>query len=376
MNHKKIVILSCYAKSIVSFRGHLIRSLVHKGFSVIVLAPDLTSDIVAQINDLGASSAEINISRVNKSLFHEFTVFLQIYILFVRLSPHVVLTYFLKPNIFGIFAACLAFVPRRVCMVEGLGHYFTPSSSGQITFKKRIISEVILFLYRIIFSVSHTVITLNSDDTYLLTNRCGLLQPKSLQLHGIGISLDEWPLQRPFTSPLTFTFAGRLLFDKGIVEFLDAASIVKSIHANVRFVLLGDFDDNPSSIDYAHLEPLIEAGIIDWFGFTPPLPYYRQTSVFVLPSYREGCPRTIQEAMSCGLPIITTDVPGCRETVINGVNGYLVKPYSSASLVTAMQYFIHNPTLVSSMGLESRSLASSWFDVEDINAQIMSRLLR
>ena len=375
MTNKKIVLLTSYSPSIVLFRGRLIHSLVNLGCSVTVLAPNLTEDIISQVNSLGASVVEIGLSRTNNNLFYDFFIFCRLYIYFVRFSPDVVLTYFLKPNVLGIISAFFARIPRRICMVEGLGYYFTPSSSGRRSFKKIVISQIILFLYRLVFHLSHAVITLNSDDKYLLVKCSGLSDSKSLPLRGIGICLDEWSFQSPFTSPLTFTFVGRLLFDKGIVEFLEAAAIVKSKFPFVRFILLGDFDDNPSSIDLDYLQPYLDNNIVEWFGFVSPLSSYRQTSVFVLPSYREGCPRSTQEAMSCGLPVITTNVPGCRETVIDGLNGFVVKPHSADSLVFAMCHFIKNPSLVSSMGLASRSLALSWFDVNLVNHKIISSLL-
>lgn len=376
MTQKQVVILTNYSKSIVSFKGHLIRSLVNSGCSVTVLAPNLTPEIILELNAIGASVLETNISRTSNNLFRDIIVLFTLYSRFLKLAPDVVLTYFLKPNIFGTFAAFLAFVPMRVCMVEGLGHYFTPLPSNKFSFKKYLISELILLLYSLVFKLSHVVITLNSDDRSLLVNRCGLNDSKSLPLRGIGVSLDEWPYQSSFTSPITFTFVGRLLFDKGIVEYLHAARTVKSSHPTVRFLLLGDFDDNPSSIDLRYLQPFIDDGTIQWFGFVSPLQYYRQTSVFVLPSYREGCPRTIQEAMSCGLPIITTNVPGCRETVLNGINGFLVEPFSADSLANAILSFVHNPSLIDPMGLQSRSLALRWYDVDSTNKLILSRILR
>lgn len=376
MTQKTVVILTSYSKSIVIFKGHLIRSLVNSGCSVTILGPSFTPDIIFQLHALGASVSQINFSRTSSNLLRDTIEFLTLYLRFLRLSPDVVLTYFLKPNIFGIFAAFLAFVPMRVCMVEGLGHFFTPSPSNKFSFKKYFLSELILLLYAFIFKLSHVIVTLNSDDRALLVDRCGLTDSKTLPLRGIGVSLDEWPSHAPFTSPLTFTFVGRLLVDKGIVEYLNAARLVKSNHPSVRFLLLGDFDDNPSSIDLRYLQPFIDDGTITWLAFASPLFYYRQTSVFVLPSYREGCPRTVQEAMSCGLPIITTNVPGCRETVLNGKNGFLVEPFSSDSLVNAILTFIHNPSLIYLMGLESRTLALRWYDVELINKLILSRILR
>lgn len=375
MINKKVVIFTSYSPSIIPFRGQLISDLQLAGCTVTVIAPQLSTETTHELKELGVTPVCINLSRKSISIIHHLKLASDLSKLFRQLKPDVVFTTFLKPNLIGIFIAFIAAVPCRICMIEGLGYFFTPGVNRRRTFVQIFISEVILLLYRLIFPLCSCVVTLNSDDTILLQARCRLPPGKILQLPGIGISLGDWPSQPPVLNPITFMFAGRFLYEKGILEFLKSASYIKHSHPFTRFILLGDFDSNPGSIAADFLRPFIDSGTVEWFGFAKDLlPFYRQTSVFVLPSYREGLPRTIQEAMACGLPIITTNVPGCRETVIDGYNGFLVESHSTTELISAMSSFIDNPHLISSMGANSTQLASKWFDVSRINEKILERI--
>jgi glycosyltransferase involved in cell wall biosynthesis len=162
-----------------------------------------------------------------------------------------------------------------------------------------------------------------------------------------------------------------LLREKGIVEYVNAAKIVKARHPAVRFVLLGGLDRNPGSLSEAEVNSWVALGLIEWPGHVAVMPWLAQTSVYVLPSYREGVPRSTQEAMAMGLPVITTNAPGCRETVDHGVNGFLVPVRDVPALAAAMLHLIESPELISAMGLESRRLAEERFDAAKINAHLM-----
>jgi glycosyltransferase involved in cell wall biosynthesis len=173
--------------------------------------------------------------------------------------------------------------------------------------------------------------------------------------------------------PITFTLAARLLREKGIVEFAQAAQRIKQHYSNTRFLLLGGLDTNPGALREHEVRQWAEAGILEWHGHVPDVrPYFVQTSVYVLPSYyREGVPRSTQEAMAMARPVITTDAPGCRETVVDGVNGFLVPPRDVDALIAAMERFILQPELILSMGQASRKLAEERFDVHKINQRIL-----
>jgi glycosyltransferase involved in cell wall biosynthesis len=171
-------------------------------------------------------------------------------------------------------------------------------------------------------------------------------------------------------------FAGRLLREKGVLEFVEAARRIKAKYPETRFIVLGGLDTNPGAIPRKKVEGWVKEGLIEWPGHVADVrPYLAQASVFVLPSYyREGVPRSIQEAMAMARPIITTDAPGCRETVIQGVNGFLVPVRDVDALVSAMERFINEPELIERMGKESRRIAEERFDVHKINRVLLEAM--
>jgi Glycosyltransferase len=180
----------------------------------------------------------------------------------------------------------------------------------------------------------------------------------------------------PVTRPVTFLLAARLLREKGIVEYAEAARLVRSRHADARFILLGGLDTNPGGLRRDEIDAWVSEGVLEWPGHVPDVrPWLARASVYVLPSYyREGVPRSTQEAMAMARPVITTDAPGCRETVIDGRNGFLVPPRDPMSLAEAMERFVLDPELIVSMGEESRRIAEERFDVKRINRRMMEAM--
>jgi glycosyltransferase involved in cell wall biosynthesis len=174
--------------------------------------------------------------------------------------------------------------------------------------------------------------------------------------------------------PFTFLLVARLLREKGILEYVEAARLVKAKYPKVRFILLGALDVNPSSLTQKELDSWVSEGLLEWPGHVAVQPWLTQTSVFVLPSYREGLPRSTQEAMAMARPVITTDVPGCRETVIENVNGFLVPARDSAALAQAMFKFVEQPDLVGPMGQQSRLMAEMYFDGQQKTQDLISIL--
>ena len=370
----KIAIVTSHAPSAIYFRGSLISSLVDKGCIVTVFAPNHTRETTTLLNDLGAFVASFPMVRAGISPLRDLLSFLSLFSLFLKKKPDVVLTYFVKPNIWGIFSSFLARVPWRVSIVEGMGYAFTANSFGSRSFLQRVTSWFILLLYRLSFSLSNRVVVLNSDDLNQLVDSSGLSPAKSFLLGGIGVQLDKWPMCIPSTDPITFTMVSRLLKEKGVFEFLDAAYLIHKSYPSVRFCLLGGFDDNPGSITSQQISRWLNQEYISMPGHVDVRPWLQSSSVFVLPSYREGFPFSTQEAMSMGLPVITTDVPGCRETVINDLNGFIVPPRDSLALAHAMHKFISDPSLITHMGMQSRRFAELHFDVRTKDQMLIDLL--
>lgn len=368
---KTIAMISNSAFSLENFRGPLIRDLVAAGAKVYALAPDFDDELRQQVMDLGAQPVDFSLSRTGMNPLRDGLDTLRLAALLRRLRPDVTLGYFIKPVIYGTLAARLAGVPRRVAMIEGLGYVFTPSSD-QPSRRRELLRAMVARLYKFALARAHKVIFLNPDDIKEFTGAGLVAASKAVNLGGIGVDLQEWSLTPPVTRPVTFLLAARLLREKGIVEYAEAARRVKARYPDVRFILLGGLDTNPAGVHADEVQAWAKDGLLEWPGHVSVKPWLAQASVYVLPSYyREGVPRSTQEAMAMGRPIITTDAPGCRETVVEGVNGFLVPPQDVGALVEAMERFIEEPGLIEPMGRESRRLAEERFDVRKVNARLI-----
>ncbi|MEW6694009.1 MAG: glycosyltransferase family 4 protein [Pseudomonadota bacterium] len=359
------------AGATLNFRAPLIAELVAAGWDVEVLAPDWTPEQLERLRQLGARGGVFPLARTGLNPLQDLRTFAVLARYLRRGQPDVVFTYAAKTNVWGMLAAATAAVPRRVAMVEGLGYAFTDGAAGRRSIVQRGVGWVLASLYRWAFRAAHRVVVLNPDDADDLKRLCGLPERKTVLLGGIGVPLEQWPQHPPHTQPLTFTLVARLLREKGVLEFLHAARQVKAVFPAARFWLLGPLDDNPGGLTAGDLQPWVQDRTVEWPGAVDVKPWLAQTSVFVLPSYREGVPRSTQEAMAMGRPVITTDVPGCRETVIDGVNGFLVPPRDVQALTAAMLRFVQEPALIGRMGQESRRLAEQRFDVRRANAILM-----
>jgi glycosyltransferase involved in cell wall biosynthesis len=221
--------------------------------------------------------------------------------------------------------------------------------------------------------LNEKVFFLNPDDLAEF-QAARLVDPgRAVLLDGIGVDLEHYAFAPPQLRPVTFLLAARLLAEKGVREYAEAARQVRARHPDVRVLLAGAVDVNPSSLRREEIEGWVAEGVLQWTGHVADIrELMRQTSVFVLPSYyREGLPRSTQEAMAMGRPIITTDTSGCRQTVEPGRNGYLVPVRDPAALAAAMLRFVEQPQSIGPMGRESRRIAEQRFDVHKANAAIL-----
>ena len=369
----KIALISPYAASIVSFRGALIRDLKQAGAEIYVLAPDYTPVIRSAVAELGATPLDYPLDRTGMNPLQDLRTLIALWCILKRLHPDIIIPYNIKPVIYGALAGALTRIPQRIALIEGLGVAFIDAE--HTSFKNRILKMVVKMLYRMALRQAHKVLFLNPDDQRELVQYRIVDSGKAFLLGGIGVDLEEWCPASPVLQPITFTLAARLLREKGIVEFAESARQIKQSHPQARFVLLGGLDTNPGAIQREQVEQWVQEGILEWFGQVPDVrPYFAQSSVYVLPSYREGVPRSTQEAMAMARPIITTDAPGCRETVAEGENGFLIPPRNVPALVKAMEYFIQNPHEIVRMGQASRRIAEERFDVRKINQKIIGIL--
>ena len=363
---KRIAFISSAAFAIVQFRGSLIKDLAARGFTIYALAPDYSDQTRAVVKALGAMPINSPMSRTGMNPLRDLIDAMKLTLLLWRLSVDMTFVNFIKPVIYGTLAAWLARVPNRCVLIEGAGYVFT--EAGTFSIRRALLRRMVVSLYRIALGRAHTVLMLNQDDVALFLAYKMVSKPKIRFIDGIGLDLDVFQMTPPVMQPVSFLMVGRLLLEKGIYDFVEAARLVKKIYPEARFVLVGGIDANPGSVTEACISEWVAEGVIEWPGQASDVRrWIAQASVFVLPSYREGLPRSTQEAMAMGRPVITTDVPGCRQTVVDGENGFLVPVRDPIALAEAMMRFLDSPDLVRLMGQRSRYIAESRFDVRKIN---------
>ena len=358
---KTIVIFTTYAFSLTNFRGKLIQELVKRSHIVHTIAPDHDLETRERLSELGATCHDCHFERAGTNIVSDLKAALHLYSLLKQINPDCMLSYFIKPVIYGTVCGFFSGVGHRVAMIEGLGSVFSDNDS-KISVSKWLRRALVSKMYKIALIFTNETVFLNQDDVDFFDSRSILKASKATLLGGIGIDLKEWVNKAPVQSPVTFIMAARLLREKGVVDFANAARQVKASCPEARFILLGGLDPNPTSLTFDEVNSWVCEGIIEWPGHVPVMEWLSVSSVFVLPSYyREGIPRSSQEALAMGLPIITTDSVGCRETVTNGVNGYMIPIKNVDILVEKMLIFVNNPELIFEMGKRSRDLAEFKF---------------
>ena len=299
----KVAILGNQAFSLLNFRGELIRAMVKRGHGVLALAPDYGESSKEAVRALGAQPIGYPLSRTGLNPFRDLRDFVVLVFLLRRLKPDLLFSYAIKPTIYGTLAGWIVGIPRRFAMIEGLGYAFIQAGEKE-SLKHRFIRFIAQFLYRLALPRTTKVFFLNQDDLEEFVGKGLVPKEKTFLLGPIGVDLEHFQPAPPVKSPITFLLAARLLREKGVLEFVEAARRIKAKYPDARFVLLGGLDTNPGAISREEVEGWVKKGLIEWPGHVADVrPYLAQASVFVLPSYREGVPRSIQEAMAMGRPI-------------------------------------------------------------------------
>ena len=362
-----VAVLGSYAPSLVLFRGPLIAELVRRGHRVVAMAPAIGADTAARLAALGAEPCEVPIINNSINPVSMIRTLAALARLFREIRPHTVIAYTVKPVTLGALAAARAGVPNFVALITGLGFAFTEGGGA----RRRLSRAAATLLYRLALRRARSIIFQNPDDRRDF-EATGML-PKAVPVtvvNGSGIDLEAFAPE-PLPREPRFLMISRLLGDKGVREYGAAVKLLKRRHPSSIFQLVGYFDGSPNSIGKAELDAMIAGGVDHLGPMDDVRPALAAASVYVLPSYREGTPRSVLEAMAMGRAIVTTDAPGCRETVEEGVNGFLVPPRDVEALAAAMERFIVDPALIERMGPQSRALAERKFDVHAVNSALL-----
>lgn len=371
---KRIVVVASLTRSLVNFRIELLKAMVAAGHDVITLAPDADEQAIARLQEIGVAFRQIPMARAGTNPLADLRTLKALYRLMRRLAPDIVLAYTMKPIIYGGLAARLAGVPRRFALFTGFGFIFSGSMTG---LRAAVLRRLSIGLYRSALVGCEAVFAYNDADASDI-RRHGMVSATTpvIMVPGSGVDLTLFAASRPPSGPPVFLLIARLLREKGIAEFAAAARVLKTRYRSARFQILGPFDPSPLSISKAEMEEWTREGAVEYLGETHDVgPYLTASTVFVLPSYyREGIPRSALEALSTGRPIITTNAPGCQETVIDGENGFRVEPRDVDALASAQRAFLEDENLAAKMGANSRKLAEERFDVHKVNHTLLEAM--
>ena len=364
-----VLLNGSYAESLINFRGKLIEQMVARGHSVHVSAPGIGHEVATKLQALGATVHPIVLGRTGTNPLADIGYAISLYRIMRRIHAGRVIGYTIKPNIWGSIAAYFA-GGVSASMVTGLGLSFIPGGG----LRRRLLQTLMQKLYAIATRANDRVVFQNPDDRDdFITAGCLSDRHKAVLVNGSGVDTTYYiPVSLP-DAPV-FLMIARLLISKGVREYAEAALSILRERSDCRFVLAGFIDEGPDAISRAELDRWIGGGVCFLGTLDDVRPALSEASIYVLPSYREGTPRSVLEAMSMGRPIITTDVPGCRETVVEGVNGLLVPERNADALAQAMRSLADDAGSRVRMGDASRQIAIEKYAVDKVNNALMEHL--
>lgn len=362
----RIVVLSSHTPSLFWFRIDMMHEFQRQGYEVYAVGNETEAKWRERFDAVEIPYRQIEVSRNGTSVIKDIKTLISIKKLLHELRPDKIFTYQAKTVIYGGIAARMLGIKEVYPLIAGVGSVFLSDS-----IKSKVIQYILSIEYRIALREAQVVFFQNSDDlkTYK-KNKIVTEKNRIVMIPGSGVNTERfYPV--PFPEAFAFLFIGRLIRDKGIIEYLEACRAIKERHPEVRCLLVGPYDSNPTAIKAKDLQPYLVDGTVEYFGEQKDVKrFIDKCCVYVLPSYREGMPKTVLEAMACGRAVLTTDAPGCRETVLGEENGLLIPIKNTESLVSAMERLVNNPILAREMGRKGRKIAEERFDVKIVDTII------
>lgn len=361
----KVAIATAYASKIAGSRKELLESLINKGYQVEIFGDEPVDICQEKLTPLGIIYHQIKFQRSSVNPFHEIKVIYEAIKVFRNCKIDVLLIYGVRISASFALAARISGIKRVYTVINGAGTLFSIGGiKGSII---RCLSYPLLFTG---LRLCKQVIFQNLGNKELFRGRFLVSEKRSKVVAGSGVNTQRYSYE-PMPEEFNFLMVGRLIQDKGVFEFIQAAKKVKALYPQATFTIVGPYDDNLTAISGQEINEVINEGIVSHVEWTDNIEtYYRNCFAFVLPSYHEGMPRTVLEAMATGRPIITTNVPGCRETVIDGINGFLVPKKADSMIANKMIWMIQHPNEARKMGEESRKICELKFDVNKVNENI------
>lgn len=362
---KKILFIAPQTKSLINFRLDLMKDIIKSGYEIVAIIPEDESREVFKKNDIKTRILEMD--KNSTSITKNISYYKELKKIIKEEKPDKVFSYTIKPVIFGSVAAHKAGVKDIYSLVCGLGYVYSENDA-----KHKILQAICDKAYKYALRFNKKVIFQNQDDIDEFIKRKNIKKNKCELVNGSGVNLEKFKRNK-LPKELSFLMVSRVLKGKGVMEYFEAAKKVKEKHPEVKFTYVGQLDEGQSAIKYEDLKPYIDNKIVEYVPYTTHVEkYYKKCSVFVLPSYyREGIPRTLIEATAMGRPIITTDTPGCRETLIDGENGYFTKIKDASSLYKSINKIIDNKSNLQKMGNTSYKICAEKFNIAIINEKMI-----
>ena len=372
--NKKILFISNSLFYLSNFRSELIETFAHDKYEVFLCVPRLKENEIPISNRFrnlsNVNVLEIDMDRSSTNILSNLISLYQIFITFIKIKPDIILLFTIKPVIFGSLCSMILGVKNCYSFVTGLGHVF-------IDEKKPILKLTVKAFYKLALNANKKIFFQNTDDINTFKKASIMRDDKIVLVKGSGVNLEKFKYsQKETQDTIHFLFIGRLVKEKGIVEYLKAATKIKRKYKGmVEFHVVGDFDDNPSAISESDLIEYVKLNSIIYHGFISNMPeLLKKCDVFVLPSYREGTPKSGLEAMASSKPLLLSDVPGCTNLINGNKNGYLFKPRSWESLSSSIEKIIKDKKCINVMGKESFEYVQDNFCVFKINSQILKHI--
>jgi glycosyltransferase involved in cell wall biosynthesis len=360
----RVLVIGGWAPSLIMFRGSLLAAMVARGHEVIATAADGDDATRAALGAMGVGFEDLVLQRAGLDPRADASTVAALVRRMRALRPDVVLSYTIKPVVWGGIAGRLAGVPHRFAMITGFGYAF----QGQERLSRRALAHAVKALYRAGLAGCEGVFFQNPDDKAEFERMKLLPKGATIEIvRGSGVDVDHYARELlPGDKPV-FIYVGRLVSEKGILDYVEAARRVRAKHPDARFLVVGGLDPNPASVKRDEVDRWVLEGVVEYVGEVRDVrPELAKASVLVLPSYREGTPRSVLEAMSMGRAIITSDAPGCRETIVDGAEGLLVPVKDPQALADACESLFLDPQRVARMGELGRTRVEQLYDARKV----------
>ena len=361
----KFMLISPKNRTVYNFRGDLLKNIKKNGYEIVVTGPN--KDNIEKIEELGAHFIEIPLQKNSIGVIENIKYYMRLKKVLKEQKPDVILSYTIKPVIFASIAAKKVKIKNIYALITGLGQIYATTD-----LKTKLIRTICGIAYKKAFKCCQKVIFQNNDDKKECLNRKYLTEEKCEVVNGSGVNMNRFP-KTELPNEDVFLMVSRMMKTKGTREYFEAAKIVKQKYPNTKFLYVGSTENTGAYIKMEEVQKYIDDGIVEYIGETENVPeVIKKCSVFVLPSYyREGIPRTLLEALSMGRPIITTDNVGCKETINDGKNGFLIPIKDSKKLAEKMIYMIEHREELEKMSEESYKYCLEKFDVDIINKKML-----